>query len=155
MPYSEGMQTEKWVSVAIVAPAGVMSNSLKFFLSTLNQVNAELAHLESITDFPTIIHSPPEIWIVDMDILKNPLNAQPQLKDFIELLRSKSNACKVILIVNSMDQKRDLQALGADRVLLKRNMEEPLASICAQIHQQLLSTNGLSYLPGDLDRKIA
>ena len=80
-----------------------------------------------------VLQNPPDIVIVDVDVLYGNAQGIPQLQEMVTFLRTSPCATKVILIVNNFDQKSKMGIIGADQVLMKGMLEEPLLRTCMQM----------------------
>jgi hypothetical protein len=127
------MKKMNGLTITIIAPDGVMRSSLRSFLASLPgmlQKDIEMANLQNL---PYVTQNPPDIIIVDVDVVYGSTQGIPQLKEMVTVLRTPPCTTKVILIVNNFDQKSKMGMIGADQVLLKGMLEEPLLRTCMQM----------------------
>lgn len=78
----------------------------------------------------SVFQNPADLIIVDVDVLEGSTQGFCQLQEMVTALRTALCAAKVIIIVNTPDQKSKMEQTGADQVLIKGMLEEPLRHTC-------------------------
>ena len=78
----------------------------------------------------SVFQYPADIIILDVDVLMGSTQGFLQLQEMVTQLRTTECATKVIIIVNNPNQKSKMEKIGADQVLIKGMLEEPLRRTC-------------------------
>ena len=128
--YDSPMKKMNGLTITIIAPDGVMRSSLRSFLASLPGMQQKDIEMVNIQALDCVLQNPPDIVIVDVDVLYGNAQGIPQLQEMVTQLRTTECATKVILIVNNPDQKSKMEKIGADQVLIKGMLEEPLRRTC-------------------------
>ncbi len=120
--------------VTIVTPSGNMSSALRSYLSTLPGLVVEQFSSYHPGNLIELCQYPADCFVLDVDAFQQQDADPTNLKETIIFLHTTYPNSAVALVVNSHEQKFELVNLGAELVLLKGFLEEPL--------MQFFSTSG-------------
>jgi DNA-binding NarL/FixJ family response regulator len=127
------MNSDHAILVLIAAPVGIMSSSLHTFLQTLPDVKVVDHCVNQADTLSALGNHPPNLLIIDLDMVSNGSEIGNTLEEFIGQVRSLAPETQIIVIVNSLKQKQSAVIAGADQVLMKGMLEGPLAQVCSPV----------------------
>lgn len=119
------------------APAGIMTRSLQIFMK------AELGELEfrqsySLPDtLEKLIKNEPRLLIIDADLTDLDLLNPASISEFLKSVHEICLDLTVIILVNTIAEKKAVLETGEKHVFLKGVQEEQFLGVCSLINRDL------------------
>jgi DNA-binding NarL/FixJ family response regulator len=129
------MNSVQEIRVVIAAPLGIMSSSLRTFLHTLPGVRVVEHCTDQAGALSALGNQRPDCLIIDLDMLDKGFGLGNTLDGFIGQVRSLDLETQIMVLVNTLKQKRAAIETGADEALMKGMLEGPLVQFFSAVRQ--------------------